>query len=156
MNNGLISDFVERIASLCLKNKLYVLPCDYFAKMKEMKSGDSYILNLDRSTQRGSHYVGLYLSPTNVLYFDPLGFPLVNSDVENGLLKHGVTEITYSKKIIQGGISFHCGVFVIAFHIICVAKGKSMDDFISLFSDNDFRLNEKIATNIIVNQLRDL
>ena len=66
MNNGLISDFVERIASLCLKNKLYVLPCDYFAKMKEMKSGDSYILNLDRSTQRGSNYVGLYLSPTNV------------------------------------------------------------------------------------------
>ena len=124
--------------------------------MEEMKSGDSYILNLDRSTQRGSHYIGLYFSPTDVLYFDPLGFPLVNSDIRNGLLEHGVTEITYSKKNIQCGISFHCGVFVIAFHIICVAKGKSMDDFISLFSDYDFRQNEKIATNIIVNQLRDL
>ena len=87
-----------------------------------MKSGDSYILNLDRSTQRGSHYIGLYFSPTDVLYFDPLGFPLVNSDIRNGLLEHGVTEITYSKKNIQCGISFHCGVLVIAFHIICVER----------------------------------
>ena len=157
MSNGLRSDYVKRIASLCLPNKVYVLPCDFFAKLKETKSDDSFILNLDQSNQQGSHYVGVLKSKNNsVLFFDPLGLPLLNSDIENALLNDGVKEILYSKKNIQGGISFHCGFFVLAFHIICAAQKKSMEEFISLFTDFDFKQNEEIATKIIVQQLKDM
>ena len=156
MNNGLRSDYITKIANLCLTNNLYVLPCDFFYKLNRIKLNDSYILNLDHSSEKGSHYVGLFLSKQGVLFFDPLGLPIINTYIRNGLLKHDVTEITYSKKIIQGGLSFHCGIFVIAFHIVCALKEKSLDEFLSLFSENDFTLNEKIATFIITEQLQKL
>ena len=157
MNNGLRSDYVERIASLCLPNKVYVLLCDFFSELKDIKSDDSFILNLDRSYQQGSHYIGLLkLTNNDVLFFDPLGLPLFNSDIESALLKNGVKEILYSKKNIQEGISFHCGIFVLAFHIICAGQNKSMEEFISLFTDFDFKKNEEIATKIIVQQLKDV
>ena len=155
-NYGLRSDYVRRIGNICLKNKLYVLPCDYFYELDEINEGDSFILNLDKSSQEGSHYIGFFKPPEGLpLFFDPLGMPLTNTYIKNGLLKHGITNIEYSKQIIQGGLSFHCGIFVIAFHII-ITKGISMPDFISMFSDEDFRKNEQIATSIIREEIEKM
>ena len=152
---GLRSDYVERLGNLCLDNELYVLPCDYFYELNEISLGDCFVLNLDNSRLKGSHYVGLFISSEGALFFDPLGFPLMNVDIKNGLLKHGYIKINYSKKHVQSGVSFHCGFFVIAFLII-VSKGKSMNEFISLFSDDDFKGNEQIAISIIEEQLAEM
>ena len=155
--NGLRSDYIMRIGKLCLKKKVHVMPSDYFYKLNQINVGDSFVLNLDDSSQRGSHWVGLFIShtPKKAIFMDPLGMPLVNTYIRNGLMKHDVTDITYSKKSIQIGTSFHCGFFVIAFLVI-MSKGKSLSQFISMFSEDDLRGNEQIATSIIEKQLKKM
>ena len=142
--NGLRSDYIMRIGKLCLKEKVHVMPSDYFYKLNQIN-------------QRGSHWVGLFIShtPKKAIFMDPLGMPLVNTYIRNGLMKHDVTDITYSKKSIQIGTSFHCGFFVIAFLVI-MSKGKSLSQFISMFSEDDLRGNEQIATSIIEKQLKKM
>ena len=154
MNNGLRSDYVEKIGKMCLKNDLQVLPCDFFYNLNKIHTGQSFILNLDPSHEKGSHNVGLYIQDENVLYFDPIGLPCVNRYIINGLRKHGQRRITYSLKTIQGGISFHCAFFVLSFHIVCASQEKSFDYFLRLFSNDDFQRNELIAIELIKRQLK--
>ena len=153
MKSGLQSDYVEELSKVCVKNEIEVLPCDVFSKLTNIKLNNSYIINLDPSHLKGSHYVGIYVQHKSVLYFDSMGLPCTNKYILNGLMRNQLSTIYYSSKRIQGGLSLFCGYFTISFHIMCGARKKSLEEFISLFEEDKFEENEQVCVNIIKEQI---
>ena len=131
--NGLRSDYIEKIGKICLEEKkLLVLPCDHFSKLSNIEIGDSYIVNLDTSFKKGSHYIAIHVvknkeinkttSCHDIIYFDSIGLPLTNKSIINGQIKNGFSRLVYNRKYIQSGISYFRGYYCIAFLIKCCVK----------------------------------
>ncbi len=80
-----------------------------------------FVMNLDKSNQPGSHWVGIYLDQSSVEYFDPLANkppPHVIHDIKQ-LLKRLNAPTMMKMKINeikqQHGNSYHCGYHAIRF-----------------------------------------
>ena len=145
--NGLRSDYLEKLAKICLN----VVACD---ELKVLNYGDKYICNLDRSYEEGSHYIAISIKEENSIYFDSYGNPCLNEYIKNALVENHITEMYYSAKQIQNSISLFCGYFCLAF-LICDERNIKLEDFLSLFKENDVRSNEKLASEIIIQSLID-
>ena len=145
MNNGLRSDYLKNLVSLCIPDFNDVVPCD---KLLDLKEGDKYICNLDPSNEKGSHYVAISIKENYCLYFDSFGFPCMNEYIQKALLNNDIMIVYYSKKRIQDGLSLFCGYFCLAF-LICDQWGLSLKEIASQFLEKDLKKNEEIATNII-------
>ena len=116
--NGLRSDYLEKLVRLCVSNFQNVVACD---QLTSMCDGDRFICNLDRSFEKGSHYIALAIQNGKCVYFDSYGFPCLNEHIEAALIRNNISKLYYSKKTIQNGISLFCGYFCLAF-LICDEK----------------------------------
>ena len=105
--NGLSSDYLENLAYLCLSKFNNVLPCNM---LTDLNHGDRYICNLDKASEKGSHCVALSIKKNKILYFDSLGLPCMNEHIIKAFQNNNITEICYSEKPIQSGISFFYGI----------------------------------------------
>ena len=89
------------------------------------------------------------------LCFDSYGLPCMNKFILNSFQKNDITKISYSKTSIQTGLSLFCGYFCLAF-LISDEQGMSLEQFVSLFKENDVKANEKIASQIVKKAIVDL
>ena len=147
--NGLRSDYLENLAQVCLDKFNNVVACD---NLPILKSGDRFICNLDTSHEKGSHYIAISIKNGRSIYFDSYGFPCLNKHIKNTFLSSNITKIYYSKKPIQTSVSLFCGYFCLAF-LICDEQGVTLEQFVSMFIENDVKANEKIASEIIKRSL---
>ena len=65
--NGLRSDYLEDLAKLSLSSFRNVVACDMLTNLKE---GDRFICNLDKSSEKGSHYIAISVKQEGSIYFD--------------------------------------------------------------------------------------
>ena len=79
MPSGLRSDYIEYLSQQCLNKTPHILPCDIFNSQATLSDNSAFICNLERSGQSGSHYVCILILDGYILYFDPLGFPIISS-----------------------------------------------------------------------------
>ena len=128
-----------------------VVACD---ELKVSNYGDKYICNLDRSYEEGSHYIAISIKEENSIYFDSYGLPCLNEYIKKSLVGNQITEIYYSAKQIQNSLSFYCGYFCLAF-LIYDKKNIKLENFLSMFQENDVKANEKVAAEIILKSLKD-
>ena len=128
-----------------------VVACD---ELKVLNYGDKYICNLDRSYEEGSHYIAISIKEENSIYFDSYGLPCLNEYIKKSLVGNQITEIYYSAKQIQNSLSFYCGYFCLAF-LIYDKKNIKLENFLSMFQENDVKANEKVAAEIILKSLKD-
>ena len=105
--------------------------------LSKIKDGE-YIINLDKYSDIGTHWVALWVNNNNITYFDSFGVEHIPKEIikfiENRNIKTNIFRI-------QAYDSIMCGYFCIAF-IDFMFKGKSLTDYTNIFSPNDFKKND--------------
>jgi hypothetical protein len=118
-----------------------------------MKSFNYFILNIQDSTKRGLHWVGLFRKPFNnnnyLTYFDSYGSSAVKEVCDSA--KRMKAHLMYSNGIYQTLTSQNCGFFAVAF-LLAMAKQVSFKKFSSWFS-TDEKKNDAIVKRIIIREL---
>ena len=95
----------------------------------------AYIINLDEYSDTGTHCIALFAINDNVTYCDSFGVEHIPKETEKFI--NGFTIETNIYRI-PTYVSVMCGYFYIGF-IDFMVKDKSVIDFASLFSPNNFK-----------------
>ena len=92
-----------------------------------------FVINLDKYSNIGTHWVALYVRNNDIAYFDSFGVEHIPEET-----KAFIGNKNIQKKIfrIQTYDSIMCGYFCIGF-IHFVLAGKTLTNFTNLFSSND-------------------
>lgn len=112
----------------------------------KVKKPATFIINLSKKLEVGSHWVGLFIDTYNCCYyFDSFGLPPSNLYIISFIRKHSVHMIHNSKQL-QHITSTKCGQFCCAF-IVNILKNKSIAAFIMKFSPNLY-INEIVIERL--------
>jgi hypothetical protein len=109
------------------------------------------IANTDPSSKPGQHWVAFYFPKRgNAEYFDSSGQFPCNKKFEIFLKKNSAS-FKFNKKRLQGSLSSTCGHYC-AVYLLSRCKGKTMDKFLTKFSetdliDNDLKIAKLFKTN---------
>ena len=101
-----------------------------------------YIVNLDTSSEPGSHWICIFTLDTPE-YFDPAGLPPVD-EIFQYLVFLGPKYLTNTSRV-QSFVSSSCGVFCL-FYCYYRCRGYSFSDIMSVFSD-ELLVNEVLVTS---------
>lgn len=136
---------------LCPSHFEGVFPSDKLPDKNNAKQTlKCYIINLDKSTEPGSHWVAVIIQPkkNKVIYFDSYGqkptVPSVQAFVGD-TFEHNPIQL-------QHPLSTTCGEWCIMF-ILCYVTGHSLKCLVNMFkSSTDLLLND-YAVNKFVNKI---
>ena len=106
-----------------------------------------YIINLDKYSDIGTHWVALHLNNNDVTYFDSFGVEHIPKEIIKFI---GNKNIKTNIFRIQAYDSIMCGYFCIGF-IDFIFKGKAFSEYTNFFSPNNFKKND----DIILSDLKD-
>ena len=103
--------------------------------IKLVKRPTCFILNTEKSTENGSHWIALYLpSRGPIEYFDSFGVKPINNEIYEFINLNGKHYI-YNGKQIQHNTSKTCGKYCVIF-ILFRNKGLTYNKFLNMFSNN--------------------
>ena len=115
---------------------------------------DAYVINLDEYKNTGTHWIALFVKTNEVIYFDSFGIEHTPKEINKFIgNEQSSSAKARNKKIIanifrmQAHDSIMRGYFCIEF-INYMLKGKTLLDYINLFSPNDFKKNDQIIKRI--------
>ena len=106
---------------------------------KNIKKG-AYVINLDEYHDIGTHWVALYVNNKTIIYFDSFGVEHIPREIMKFIAHKKIITNIYR---IQAYDSIMCRYFCIGF-INFMFNGKSLTDYINLFSPNDLKKNDDI------------
>ena len=86
------------------------------------------------------HWVSLFLDRNRLVYYDLLGIECTSQEILNKIRDKSITHNTIR---IQSDDSVMCAFYCIAF-TECMLSGKTLLDYINLFSPNEYNMNNKI------------
>ena len=104
----------------------------------------------------GTHWISLFIKTNEAICFDSFGIEHIpkeiNKFINSDTTKSSSTERTKSNIFrIQAYDSIMCEYFCIEF-ISYMLKGKTLLDYINLFSPNDFKKNDRAIKRIFKNE----
>ena len=108
----------------------------------KIKEG-AYVINLDEYSDIGTHWIALYVKNNDITYFDSFGVDHIPKEIKAFIKNKNVKTNIFR---IQAYDSVMCGYFCIGF-INFMLKGKSLTEYINLFSTNDFKKNDDTILN---------
>ena len=112
---------------------------DVYSKNNLSKTKDgAYIINLDEHESIGTHWIALYVNAENVKYFDSFWVEYIK---KNELI--GNENVMTNNCRVQAYDSIMCQYVCIGF-IDFILKGKSLLEYTTFFSPNDYEKNDKI------------
>ena len=152
---GVTSEYLAQLANNCLDIQPEILPCDIFQSESKLTANKSFIINSQISNLPGSHFLCVLIKEEEIIYFDSLAFPLLNSYIKTKL-KTVNKPIKYCIHPIQGANSVFCGLYCLSFLIVCQRKRRTFEEFLTMFSyDSQGRYikNEKVCASIIKSSL---
>ena len=107
-----------------------------------------YVINLDEYKDAVTHWIALYVKNKKVVYFDSFGVKHVPKEIIKFIKNKDIIANIFR---LQAYDSIMCGYFCIKF-IDYMFDGKTLIDYTNLFSPHDFKKNDKIIKDIIINQ----
>ena len=112
-----------------------------------------YVINLDEYKDAGTHWIALYVKNKKVVYFDSFGVEHVPKEIYQNLFLKCIKnkDIIANTFRLQAYDSIMCGYFCIKF-IYYMFDDKTLIDYTYLFSPHDFKKDDKIIKDIIINQ----
>ena len=123
----------QRINQILFNNNItkpfYIgcLPCNYSPNVTKFPV--CFVFNLDDSSQKGSHWVGVYAKNfSNVYYFDSFG-EAPTQCIKQSLLKFGI--IYYNKFCFQSPFSDVCAYYAI-FFIYSLCSNVKFENFLKI------------------------
>ena len=102
--------------------------------LPKLKDG-AYVINLDKYSDIGTHWLALYVMNNNVTYFDSFDVEHIPREIKAFIDRS--LSITTNIFRIQAYDSIMCGYFCIGF-IDFMLAGKTLTEFTNLFSPNNF------------------
>ena len=114
----------------------------------KIKDG-AYVINLGEYSDIGTHWIALYLNNETATYFDSFGVEHIPKEIKKFIHNKNIIASIFR---LQAYDSVMCGYFCIGF-IDFMLKGNSLQDFINLFSPNDFKKNNNIILNYFLTNL---
>ena len=113
--------------------------------LQKIKDG-AYIVNLDQYSGIGTHWVALYVQNSDFTYFDYFGVEHIPEEIKIFI---GNKNIKTNIFRIQAFDSIMRGYFCIGFIDIMLA-GKTLTDFMDLFSPNNFKVIHDIILKYFI------
>ena len=113
----------------------------------KIKKG-AYVTNLDEYEDTGTHWIALYVKRKKVVYFDSFGVEHVPKEIIKFIKNKDIIANIFR---LQAYDSIMCGYFCIKL-IDYMFDDKTLIDYTNLFSPHDFKTNDKIIKDIIINQ----
>ena len=107
-----------------------------------------YVINLDEYTDVSPHWIALYNSNVEIIYFNSFGVEHVLKETEK-LTGHKNIKINLFRILANNSIM--CGYFCTGFIDYMIA-GKTLIDYTSLFSPYDFEKNVNITLSYFKNE----
>ena len=104
---------------------------------------EAYVINLDKYSDIGTHWIALYASNNNVTYFDSFGVEHIPKEIKTFFSKSTILTNIFR---IQAYDLIMCRYFCIWF-IDFILAGKTLADFTNLFSSSNFKKNDDIILN---------
>lgn len=147
---GLKNTYIEKVCRTILKhNFLGTFPYDLFPSyIKSMDYPISFVINLSKSTEPGSHFVCIYMSQNKLEYFDSYGLMPFLPRITNFITRYSINrKYVYNSQMIQSMESYFCGYFVIGY-LLSKDLHFDMDLFCKMFSDN-LRENDVLIQHFI-------
>ena len=111
-----------------------------------MQDGE-YVINLDEYADVGTHWIAIFCSRSEIVYFDSFGVEHFAEEMKEFIWNKNIIATIFW---VQADNSIICGYFCIGF-IDFMLAGKKMTDFSSMFSPYDFKKND----NIILSYFKD-
>ena len=108
----------------------------------------AYVINLDEYEDAGTHWIALYVKNKKVVYFDSFGVEHVHKEIIKFIKNKDIIANIFR---LQAYDSIMCGYFCIKF-IDYMFDDKTLIDYTNLFSPHDFKKNDIIIKDIIINQ----
>ena len=147
---GLSSSFLNNI----LKNTPYFLgvyPQDYLLSFSPNIYPIKLLLNLDVSSQPGTHWLSLYLTETHLEIFDSFGLDPKTWNRKPVILLKFIEKLSRTRKVLisprlQSNKSNLCGFYSILF--LSLRLNFSFYEICNLFSPN-LRLNDTVLSSFI-------
>lgn len=113
----------------------------------------AYIVNLDKSSEPGSHWVAIVFSNNfPAEYFDSYGMPPIHHDIKK-FLENNSIQWTYNSICLQSYRTAVCGQYC-AYYIIQRRLNKSMREILTLFNSTNHLKNDRYVKTYIQNILR--
>ncbi len=107
-----------------------------------------YIVNLDKSTSSGSHWVALYFSSDGKgEYFDSFGLPPMLPSIISFLNANSLS-YSFNTKRLQHLRTAVCGQYCV-YYLILRCSNMPMLRIVSYFNPNDFLNNDRYVLNFI-------
>ena len=151
-NMGLSNHYVETACKLILRHNFKgVFPYDLFPLSIYKNTPYSFVVNLDKSTEPGSHFICMYITENIIEYYDSYGLapflPRIEKYIEKNI--NAGKHFNYNKMSVQPLTSDYCGYYVMGY-LLSKDINCSLDDFNDIFSLKTL-LNDKIIEEFITN-----
>ena len=156
---GVTSDYLAELARDCLEEQPEILPCNVFKSESVLSVNKGFIINSQISDLPGSHFLCVLIKEDEIIYFDSLAFPILNSYIITKLRRENTNPrkpIRYCDQAIQGANSVFCGLYCLSFLIVCQRRRKTFKEFLNMFSyeaPGCYISNEKVCASIIKSSL---
>ena len=131
-----ISNF--KINEILKNNKSYI---GTFSKNNafKLKNNQSTIVNLAKSYDKGSHWIGMKFIDKKLFYFDSYGIPYIPDIIKK---QYPNSKIIINIYRIQSNISNECGKFCIMFIQSNIKNESDYIKFLLQFEKNNFEKND--------------
>ena len=117
--------------------------------LPKIKDG-AYIINLDEYSDIRTHWVALYLqNNNNVICLNSFGVEHIPKEIKAFITNKNIITNIFR---IQAYDSRMCGYFCIGF-IGFMLAGKTLTEYVNLFSPNDFKKNDDMILNYFMNNI---
>ena len=101
---------------------------------------EEYVINLDEHAEVGTHWIALFFSRSEIVYFDSFGVEHVPEKIKESIWNKNIIANIFR---VQANNSVMCGYFCIGF-IDFMLAGKKLTDFTDMFSTYDFKINDDL------------
>ena len=114
----------------------------------KIKDG-TYVINLDKYSDIGTHWIALYIKNNDITHFDSFGVEHIPKEIK-AFIKNRYIKTNIFR--IQGYDSIMRRYFCIGF-ISFMFKGESLTEYTNLFSPNDFKSNDDTILNYFMSNM---
>ena len=117
--------------------------------LPEITKKGAYVINLDEYENTGTHWIALFITTNEFIYFDSFGIEHIPKEINKFIGSNKKIKANIFR--IQVYDSIMCGYFCIEF-INYMLKGKTLLDYTNFFSRNDFKKNDRVIKRILKNE----
>ena len=114
----------------------------------KIKDG-TYVINLDKYSDIGTHWIALYIKNNDITHFDSFGVEHIPEEIK-AFIKNRCIKTNIFR--IQGYDSIMHRYFCIGF-ISFMFKGESLTEYTNLFSPNDLKRNDDTILNYFMSNM---